>query len=88
MADYSNVAHYQDYEQLVELLQRSGGSFDMEKIERAYKLALDAHGDQRRVSGVPYILHPTSVACILVELGMDTDCIIVTVFSFDETRLH
>ena len=76
MADYSNVAHYQDYEQLVELMQRSGGSFDMEKIERAYNLALEAHGDQRRVSGVPYILHPTSVACILVELGMDTDSIV------------
>lgn len=76
MADYSTIAHYQDYEQLVELLSKSEDDFDMEKIDKAYKFALDAHGDQRRVSGVPYILHPTSVACILVELGMDTDSII------------
>ena len=74
----SNVttAHYRDYHELVELLNASGNSYDMEKIERAYNYAKDAHGDQRRVSGIPYILHPTSVACILVGLGMDTDSII------------
>lgn len=70
------TAHYRDYHELVELLQASGNSYDMEKIERAYNYAKDAHGDQRRVSGIPYILHPTSVACILVGLGMDTDSII------------
>ncbi|MGN1468004.1 MAG: RelA/SpoT family protein [Ruminococcus sp.] len=48
----------------------------MKKVEKAYRLAEAAHGDQRRLSGVPYILHPTSVACILVELGMDTDSIV------------
>lgn len=68
--------HYQDYEELVELLQTSEQSYDMEKIDKAYHFALYAHGDQRRISGIPYILHPTSVACILVDLGMDTDCII------------
>ena len=67
--------HYQDYEQLVEMLKKSENSFDMELIDKAYNLALKAHGDQRRVSGVPYILHPTSVACILVDLGMDTESI-------------
>lgn len=67
--------HYQDYEQLVELLKKSDNNFDMELIDKAYHYALDAHGDQRRVSGVPYILHPTSVACILVDLGMDTESI-------------
>ncbi len=74
----SNVttAHYRDYHELVELLKASGNSYDMEKIQRAYEYAKEAHGDQRRVSGIPYILHPTSVACILVGLGMDTDSII------------
>lgn len=67
--------HYQDYEELVQMLKKSGNSFDMDLIDRAYKFALEAHGDQRRVSGVPYILHPTSVACILVDLGMDTESI-------------
>lgn len=71
-----NRKYYQDYEELCELLENSGASYDMEKIERAYRLAEKSHGDQRRVSGVPYILHPTSVACILVDLGMDTDSIV------------
>lgn len=69
------VIHYQDYEELVEMLKKSENSFDMELIDKAYQYALKAHGDQRRVSGVPYILHPTSVACILVDLGMDTESI-------------
>lgn len=67
--------HYQDYEQLVEMMSKSETSFDMELIDKAYNYALEAHGDQRRVSGVPYILHPTSVACILVDLGMDTESV-------------
>ncbi len=70
------MAHYQDYEQLKELISKSGLDIDMEKVEKAYRLAEEAHGDQRRLSGIPYILHPTSVACILVELGMDTDSIV------------
>ena len=45
--------HYQDYEQLVEMMSKSGNNFDMELIDKAYHYALEAHGDQRRVSGVP-----------------------------------
>ncbi|MDD5796168.1 MAG: bifunctional (p)ppGpp synthetase/guanosine-3',5'-bis(diphosphate) 3'-pyrophosphohydrolase [Oscillospiraceae bacterium] len=76
MSRFSNVAHYQDYQQLKELIAQSESNIDMKKVEKAYRLAEAAHGDQRRLSGVPYILHPTSVACILVELGMDTDSIV------------
>ena len=68
-------AFYNDYEQLREDLLASKKSFDMELIDKAYNLAASAHESQRRVSGIPYILHPTSVACILVELGMDTQSI-------------
>lgn len=75
MGKYSNVAHYQDFSELINILERSENSYDMEKITKAYKLAEKSHGDQRRVSGIPYILHPTSVACIVAELGMDTDSI-------------
>lgn len=76
MSRFSNVAHYQDFQQLKELISKSENDIDMEKVEKAYKLAEEAHGDQRRLSGIPYILHPTSVACILVELGMDSDSIV------------
>ncbi len=50
--------------------------YDYEKIEKAYLLAKDAHKDQKRRSGEPYIMHPVAVAQILFELGMDNECII------------
>lgn len=76
MSRFANVAHYQDYEQLKELIARHSSNIDIEKVDKAYQIAEEAHGDQRRISGIPYILHPTSVACILVELGMDTDSVV------------
>jgi len=72
----ANRKYYQDYEELCELMDQSLNNYDKEKIEKAYRLAEKMHGDQRRVSGVPYILHPTSVACIIVDLGMDTDSVV------------
>lgn len=79
MGGLNRVACYRDFEELKGLIEKSimqGNQYDLEKIEKAYKFADEAHGDQKRVSGVPYILHPTSVACILVELGMDTDSLV------------
>ncbi len=76
MSRFSNIAHYQDFTELVGILERSGSdAYDMKKIEDAYRFAEASHGDQRRVSGIPYILHPTSVACIIAEMGLDTDSI-------------
>ncbi|MCD8025855.1 MAG: bifunctional (p)ppGpp synthetase/guanosine-3',5'-bis(diphosphate) 3'-pyrophosphohydrolase [Clostridiales bacterium] len=75
MSKYSNVAHYQDFSELEKILENSSNTVDTDKIRRAYKFAEKSHGDQKRVSGIPYILHPTSVACIVAELGMDTDTI-------------
>lgn len=75
MGKYENVAHYQDFSELEKILASAASTYDMEKITKAYKFAEKSHGDQRRVSGIPYILHPTSVACIVAELGMDTDSI-------------
>jgi GTP pyrophosphokinase len=40
-------------------------------IEHAYEVARDAHKDQVRRSGDPYIAHPVGVALILAELGLD-----------------
>ncbi len=76
MSKYSNVAHYQDFNELLEIMKNSNNNYDTRKIQKAYNLAEAAHGDQRRVSGIPYILHPTSVACIVAGFGMDSDSII------------
>jgi GTP pyrophosphokinase len=40
-------------------------------VNRAYRVAADAHGSQRRSSGESYINHPLAVAQIVAELGLD-----------------
>jgi len=70
------MAAYATYDELVMSIHNSGRDYDMRTIEQAYLLANEAHGNQLRKSGEPYIVHPISVALILVELGMDSDCII------------
>ena len=50
--------------------------YDSEVIKKAYDLARDAHKNQRRRSGEPYIMHPVAVAEILYKLGMDNECIV------------
>lgn len=72
----SDVVHYQDFDELLSIIDKSNLRYNKRKIKKAYEFANLAHGDQRRVSGVPFILHPTSVACILAEMGMDTDSIV------------
>ncbi|XOQ49129.1 MAG: GTP diphosphokinase [Eubacteriales bacterium] len=61
------------YDDLIALINESEHDYDMSVIDRAYQLALTSHQDQKRLSGAPYISHPVAVACILVELGMDTE---------------
>ena len=43
----------------------------LEFVRSAYILAADAHKEQRRKSGEPYIIHPIGVASILASLQMD-----------------
>ena len=49
--------------------------YDKDLIERAFFLARKAHAGQKRRSGEDYLVHPVEVARILVDLGMDSDCI-------------
>lgn len=48
---------------------------DVELIKHAYGFAKEAHRDQFRKSGEPYIIHPVQVAGILVDLLMDAETI-------------
>ena len=63
------------YEQLKETLLRYHPSDDLTIIEKAYKVAAEAHKDQKRKSGEPYIIHPLCVAIILAELELDKETI-------------
>ena len=40
---------------------------DMVRIHEAYELAREAHAEQKRKSGEPYIIHPIAVATIVAE---------------------
>ena len=48
---------------------------DSKLIMRAYNYALTNHGDQKRKSGEPYIIHPLQVAYIVATLGLDDSTI-------------
>lgn len=69
------MSNYYTYEELIDLMKKNGRTYNFDVVERAYQLAKEAHKSQKRVAGVDYILHPTSVAYILADLGMDTQCI-------------
>ena len=63
------------YDILIARIRKYHPSTDVSLIEKAYKLAVEAHGDQRRKSGEPYIIHPLWVAIILADLEMDKETI-------------
>ena len=44
---------------------------ELKVIDKAFAIANQFHGDQKRRSGEPYIIHPIAVCDILVDLGMD-----------------
>ncbi|MGM9658888.1 MAG: RelA/SpoT family protein [Eubacteriales bacterium] len=62
------------FDALLDKLQQSGG-YDISKITKAYEFAAEAHKNQTRISGEPYIIHPLAVADIIADLQLDTDSI-------------
>ncbi len=64
------------FDQLLRTIHSYHPSADTTLIKKAYQIAYDAHKDQRRKSGEPYIIHPICVALILAELELDKETII------------
>ncbi len=60
------------FSELETIIKKSKREYDFDLIRKAYILADEKHRDQKRRSGEPYIIHPLSVAAILVGLGMDS----------------
>lgn len=64
------------YEQLKDTIRKYHPSSDISLVEKAYGIAAEAHKDQKRKSGEPYIIHPLCVAIILAELELDKETIV------------
>ena len=64
------------YRTLVEGVKRYHPSDDLTLIDKAYRVADEAHRGQKRKSGEPYIIHPLCVAIILADLELDKETII------------
>lgn len=85
------------YRDLILRVQKYHPSDDITLIEKAYKTASEAHKNQVRKSGEPYIIHPLCVAIILADLEMDKETIAAgllhdvvedTIMTCDEITRH
>ena len=65
-----------EYKKLLKISYQTLSDDDKNLIRKALDLAIDAHKDQFRKSGEPYIFHPISVAKIVAEkIGLDANSI-------------
>jgi GTP pyrophosphokinase len=69
-----------DYpDQLDEIIRRAAEynpHLEARLIRRAYDYSARMHGEQKRKSGEPYVVHPHSVALILTQLKLDQSSLI------------
>ena len=63
---------------LVELVKKNQPNAETELIVKAYNFAKEAHKDQKRVSGLPYIMHPMQVATIVASMKMDVESVVAS----------
>ena len=63
-------------EQLLSKIQSYNKFFSIEPLSKAFNFAIEAHKNQKRISGAPYVVHPVAVANILAELKLDSATII------------
>ena len=58
--------------ELIDQIKSYNRFLNSESLNKAYNFALEAHQNQKRDEGVPYIIHPVAVAKILTELKLDS----------------
>lgn len=69
----------EQYERLKRRARKVFNNEDIEKLDKAFELAYNAHKSQVRLSGKPYITHPIAVADILLDYNMDAPSIITAI---------
>ena len=63
-------------EELINKIKSYNKFLNPNNLNKAYKFALDAHKNQKRHSGDPYVYHPLAVANILSDLRLDSATIV------------
>ena len=58
--------------ELINKIKSYNKFLNSDSLNKAYSFAFDAHQNQKREEGVPYIFHPIAVANILTELKLDS----------------
>ncbi len=64
------------YSELAQKIHALRPNEDLSGLDKAFRLALEAHKGQTRDSGEPYIMHPLRVAHILADMQMDMTCLV------------
>ena len=59
-------------EDLIKKIKNYNKFLNPDTLSKAYKFALNAHKNQKRDSGDPYLIHPVAVASILTDLKLDS----------------
>ncbi len=58
--------------ELIDKIKSYNRFLNSDSLNKAYNFALEAHQNQKRDEGVPYIIHPVAVANILTDLKLDS----------------
>ena len=71
-----NSSIAKEYKELLKISYQSFNNEDRKLIRLAFNTSVDAHKNQRRRSGEPYVFHPIAVAKIVAsKIGLDATCI-------------
>src|SRR5574341_2276660 len=78
-----------EFEPWLASLENGRSGTDRGLLERAFAVASQAHADQKRASGEPYIQHCLAVAQMLAELRLDTPALAAALLhdTLEDTRV-
>lgn len=72
----TRFAHAKTIDELCKRVHSYDAEADLEVIRRAYAFAQAAHGEQKRATGEPYIIHPLATASTLASMRLPTNIIV------------
>lgn len=67
--------------ELIDVVKTNFPNADLEPVYKAFNLANEAHKNQKRISGYPYIMHPLHVAITVAKLKFDVESVCARAFA-------